>query len=154
MKGKEPAKKGEEDIKDKDRAKEKEKDGSAGSGKLIGKINNLVTTDQANLIDGRDFLFIGARVFSGLVVCGRAFAHPCQFGSVVCAFAGRVVCVLLVGDPGMEVSWPFSVRVVWCLRCVCSAFMGMLSMILLFPVPGYFACLIQGVQKDIDPLRA
>ena len=56
VKGKEPAKKGEED-------KEKEKKPeSAGSGNLIGKINNLVTTDLANIIDGRDFLFLGACV--------------------------------------------------------------------------------------------
>ncbi len=56
-KGKEPAKKGEED---KGKGKDKAKEESAGSGNLIGKINNLVTTDLANLIDGRDFLFIGA----------------------------------------------------------------------------------------------
>lgn len=29
------------------------------SGNLVGKINNLVTTDLDNLINGRDFLFIG-----------------------------------------------------------------------------------------------
>ena len=32
---------------------------AAASGNLIGKINNLVTTDLNNLVDGRDFLFIG-----------------------------------------------------------------------------------------------
>jgi hypothetical protein len=26
---------------------------------LVGKINNLVTTDLGNLVDGRDFLFLG-----------------------------------------------------------------------------------------------
>ena len=146
-KGKEPAKKGEEDAKDKE--KEKEKDASAGSGNLIGKINNLVTTDLANLIDGRDFLFIGAHVFVGVGLFEGAYTYCCRFGSIVCAFAGRVVRVLLVGDPGMEVRWHFSlVRVMWGLRCACSAFMGMVAMILLFPVPGYVASLIQGVQKD------
>ena len=33
---------------------------SADSGNLIGKINNLVTTDLNTLIDGRDFLFVSA----------------------------------------------------------------------------------------------
>ena len=32
-------------------------DGPA-SGNLIGRINNLVTTDLSNLVEGRDFLFI------------------------------------------------------------------------------------------------
>lgn len=31
----------------------------APAGNLIGRINNLVTTDLNNLVDGRDFLFIG-----------------------------------------------------------------------------------------------
>jgi hypothetical protein len=33
---------------------------------LIGKINNLVTTDLGNIVDGRDFLFISTLQFSGL----------------------------------------------------------------------------------------
>ena len=32
--------------------------------------------------------------------------------------------------------------------CQSSAFMGMAAMILLFPVPGYVASIIQGVQKE------
>lgn len=39
------------------------------SGNLIGKINNLVTTDLSNLIDGRDFLFIGTSIVDGRVLC-------------------------------------------------------------------------------------
>lgn len=46
-----------------DTKKTEEKLATAGSGapagNLIGRINNLVTTDLNNLVDGRDFLFIG-----------------------------------------------------------------------------------------------
>jgi hypothetical protein len=31
---------------------------------LVGKINNLVTTDMANVIDARDFLFLSKPRFS------------------------------------------------------------------------------------------
>lgn len=34
-------------------------DGSSKADNLVGKINNLVTTDLNNLVDGRDFLFLG-----------------------------------------------------------------------------------------------
>ena len=147
-KGKEPAKKGEEDAKDKE--KEKEKDASAGSGNLIGKINNLVTTDLANLIDGRDFLFIGACVLVGV---GRLRA---RMGSSLSVWQ----CCMRLCRPGCLCtscgrSWDGGALalLLWegCvggLRCACSAFMGMVAMILLFPVPGYVASLIQGVQKD------
>lgn len=33
---------------------------TTGSGNLVGKINNLVTTDLNNLVEGRDFLFLSA----------------------------------------------------------------------------------------------
>lgn len=38
-----------------------EKSGEEGvkGGNLAGKLNNLITTDLNNLVDGRDFLFIG-----------------------------------------------------------------------------------------------
>ena len=38
---------------------EPKKSADAKAGNLVGKINNLVTTDLDNLINGRDFLFIG-----------------------------------------------------------------------------------------------
>lgn len=40
---------------------EPKKSVDAKAGNLVGKINNLVTTDLDNLINGRDFLFIGER---------------------------------------------------------------------------------------------
>ncbi|KDQ56808.1 hypothetical protein JAAARDRAFT_36283 [Jaapia argillacea MUCL 33604] len=38
--------------------KEKEKDDGGKGSNLVGKINNLVTTDLGNLVDGRDFLWL------------------------------------------------------------------------------------------------
>ena len=61
-KGKEPPKKAEEPA-------PAPKDESTPSGNLIGKINNLVSTDLNNIIDGRDFLFLGT-CFCGLLVRG------------------------------------------------------------------------------------
>ncbi|KAI0758154.1 multidrug resistance-associated ABC transporter [Fomes fomentarius] len=81
---------------------------AAGSGNLVGKINNLVTTDLNNLVEGRDFLFL-------------ILYAPLQ--------------VILA---------------VWFLYSILgwSAFMGMIAMALLFPVPGYVASKIQNVQTE------
>ncbi|EIM92492.1 uncharacterized protein STEHIDRAFT_127305 [Stereum hirsutum FP-91666 SS1] len=82
------------------------KDGTAKASNLIGKINNLVSTDLNNIVDGRDFLFL-------------ILYTPVQIiGSVIFLYT-------ILG---------------W------SAFVGMGVMILLFPLPGYVAKLIQTAQ--------
>ncbi|TBU23091.1 hypothetical protein BD311DRAFT_811015 [Dichomitus squalens] len=78
------------------------------TGNLIGRINNLASTDLNNLVDGRDFLFV-------------LLYAPLQAGFSV---------FFLYSSLG------------W------SAFVGMIAMILLFPIPGYIASKIQGVQQD------
>ncbi|KDR83050.1 hypothetical protein GALMADRAFT_866663 [Galerina marginata CBS 339.88] len=75
---------------------------------LIGKINNLVTTDLGNITDARDFLLLVLSV--PLQICGCIF------------FLYQVL------------GW--------------SAFVGLASMIVLLPVPGYAAKLLQTVQKN------
>lgn len=49
---------------------------------LIGKINNLVTTDLNNLVDGRDFLIFGisfpSRCFPSLLICSKVLQVPLQ----------------------------------------------------------------------------
>ncbi|KAI0371499.1 multidrug resistance-associated ABC transporter [Pilatotrama ljubarskyi] len=82
--------------------------GGSPSGNLIGRINNLVTTDLANLVDGRDFLFI-----------------------ILYAPAQIIVAVVFLYA---ILGW--------------SAFVGLAAMILLFPIPGYVASKIQGVQTE------
>ena len=56
---------------------------------LIGKINNLVTTDIGNIVEGRDFLFISTLQFFslglGLPVLSdnlASFIHPTRISSV------------------------------------------------------------------------
>ncbi|KAI9059804.1 multidrug resistance-associated ABC transporter [Trametes sanguinea] len=78
------------------------------SGNLIGRINNLVTTDLSNLVDGRDFLFI-----------------------ILYAPAQIIVSIVFLYE---ILGW--------------SAFVGLVTIILLFPIPGYIASLIQGVQTE------
>ncbi|RPD81341.1 multidrug resistance-associated ABC transporter [Lentinus tigrinus ALCF2SS1-7] len=101
-KGKEPA------VKKSEAPKDAPAEPSTGSGNLIGKINNLVTTDLNNLVDGRDFLFI-------------ALYAPLQV----------VLSIIFLYS---ILGW--------------SAFIGMIAMALLFPVPGYVASMIQGVQTE------
>ncbi|KAI0068098.1 P-loop containing nucleoside triphosphate hydrolase protein [Artomyces pyxidatus] len=84
-------------------AKDKTKEGN-----LIGKINNLVSTDLTNITDGRDFLFIAIQI---------------PFQSTICVY-------LLYKYLG------------W------SAFVGVASMIILFPVPGRLAQMTQKIQKQ------
>jgi len=42
----------------KSRSKSREEDEATADSNLIGKINNLVTTDLNNITDGRDFMFL------------------------------------------------------------------------------------------------
>lgn len=37
------------------------KESKSSTGNLTGKLNNLVTTDLQNIVDGRDFMLIGMR---------------------------------------------------------------------------------------------
>ncbi|KAH7914592.1 hypothetical protein BJ138DRAFT_1143462 [Hygrophoropsis aurantiaca] len=76
------------------------------AGNLVGKINNLVTTDLNNITEGRDFMFIAIYV-------------PLQVG----------LCI-----------WFLYGILEW------AAIVGLLFMILLFPIPGYVAQRIQTVQ--------
>lgn len=39
---------------------EDDSDNSTKSSNLVGKMNNLVSTDLENLVDGRDFLLLGS----------------------------------------------------------------------------------------------
>ncbi|QRW00058.1 ABC transporter transmembrane region [Ceratobasidium sp. AG-Ba] len=48
--------KGKDDNKDEDKKRDEEK--SAESSNLVGKINNLMSTDLGNITEGRDFLFV------------------------------------------------------------------------------------------------
>ncbi|KAI0052513.1 P-loop containing nucleoside triphosphate hydrolase protein [Auriscalpium vulgare] len=75
---------------------------------LVGKINNLASTDLNNITDGRNFLFL-------------ILYMPLQIS----------LCI-----------WFLYAILGW------SAFVGMAMMVILFPVPGYIANMMQTVQKE------
>ncbi|KAJ7770817.1 hypothetical protein DFH07DRAFT_1057900 [Mycena maculata] len=81
---------------------------SPNASNLVGKITNLVTTDLANIVDSRDFLFITLLIPMEIILC--------------------VIFLYQV------LGW--------------SAFVGMGVMVLLFPLPGYVAKLVQTVQQQ------
>ncbi|KAJ7213835.1 hypothetical protein GGX14DRAFT_444201 [Mycena pura] len=88
-------------------AKEKE-DSKKSQGSLVGKINNLVTTDLGNIVHSRDFLVLLVFV-------------PFQTG------LGIYLLYVLLG---------------W------SVWVGVASIILLAPLPGYLAKFVQTTQKE------
>jgi hypothetical protein len=96
------------------------------SSNLVGKMNNLVSTDLDNLVEGRDFLLLGlissVRVFFGVSNCTPVVLYlPLQIA----------LCI-----------WFLYSILGW------SAIAGTVAMLLLFPVPGVVASKIQKVQND------
>jgi ABC-type multidrug transport system fused ATPase/permease subunit len=73
---------------------------------LVGKINNLVTTDLGNIVDGRDFLIM-------------VIYLPLQ----------TILCTIFLYE---VLGW--------------SAFVGLATMVVLFPLPGYIATKVRKVQ--------
>lgn len=94
--------------KEPDKAATPDADASKSDGSLVGKINNLVTTDLGNIVDSRDFLVLLVYVPLQLSV-GIWFLHS------------------LLG-------WA-----VW---------VGLGSIVVLTPVPGFMARFVQSVQKE------
>ncbi|KAH9480738.1 ATP-binding cassette transporter abc4 [Psilocybe cubensis] len=85
----------------------KEERGKPDDANLIGKINNLVTSDLNNIVEARDFIHLFVSV-------------PLQV----------TLCVVFLYQ---LLGW--------------SAFVGLFTIVALFPVPGYIAKLIQGAQR-------
>ncbi|KAF8265084.1 hypothetical protein EI94DRAFT_1736769, partial [Lactarius quietus] len=65
-----------------------EGDESGSPSNLVGKMNNLVSTDLENLVDGRDFLLLFLYFPLQVVVC-------------ICAFVGMAVMIALFPIPGV-----------------------------------------------------
>ncbi|KAI0697137.1 multidrug resistance-associated ABC transporter [Cytidiella melzeri] len=84
------------------------KDSQTKGGHLVGKLNNLVTTDLNNMVDGRDILFI--------FIYGPFQVAMCML------FLSRIL------------GW--------------SAFVGLIVIVVMFPIPGYLSKLIQNAQVE------
>ncbi|KAI0052966.1 hypothetical protein FA95DRAFT_1579668 [Auriscalpium vulgare] len=89
-------------------AKTPEPEAEKQESNLVGKINNLVSTDLSNITDGRDFLLL-------------ILYMPFQLALSI---------------------WFLYAMLGW------SAFVGMAVMVMLFPVPGYVAKMMQTVQQE------
>ncbi|KAF9458727.1 P-loop containing nucleoside triphosphate hydrolase protein [Collybia nuda] len=83
-----------------------DKDEHSSADNLVGKINNLVTTDLGNIVDSRDFLLVLVYIPLQIIFC--------------------ITFLYLV------LGW--------------SAFVGLASILLLSPLPGYVAKRVQDVQ--------
>ncbi|KAI0322566.1 hypothetical protein OF83DRAFT_1161116 [Amylostereum chailletii] len=95
---------------------------------LIGRINNLISTDLANIANGKDFLMFGASTSHPSVCqqmrlrriqCGMRHSRSCFQSGFSMRFSGGGF----------------------------SAFVGMAAMVILFPAPGYLGRLMYGVQE-------
>ncbi|KAG6891082.1 hypothetical protein C0995_014172 [Termitomyces sp. Mi166 len=85
---------------------ESQRESSSSAENLVGKINNLVTTDMNNITESRDFLLVLIYIPLQIVLC--------------------IIFLYLV------LGW--------------SAFVGLVSIVMLFPIPGYVAKRVQDVQ--------
>ena len=110
-------------------SKEKPKEDSKKSdGNLIGKINNLVTTDLNNITSGRDFLMISTPHISTL--CGT-LALKCWVSVVLYVPLQITLCLTFLYQ---VLGW--------------SAFVGFAVMLALLPIPGYVAAKLRQAQKE------
>ncbi|KAI4529011.1 P-loop containing nucleoside triphosphate hydrolase protein [Schizophyllum commune Loenen D] len=75
---------------------DKEEEGHSSSEALVGKINNLVTTDLNNLVDGRDFLFIILYIPLQIALCIVFLYKILGWSSLV----GLAVIIALFPVPG------------------------------------------------------
>jgi len=87
-----------EEVPGSDSGKEEDEDEAGGSSNLVGKMNNLVSTDLENLVDGRDFLLLGLSSSlqprpapRALIFVDEKFPHSFIFSA-----AGRYVHLVLV----------------------------------------------------------
>ena len=99
------------------------KDNHSSEENLVGKINNLVTTDLANIVEARDFLLAAVYIPLQITLCIVFLYAVLGWRSVVITYQ----CWLIVLTPF-------------------SAFVGLGVIVLLFPLPGYVTKLIQDVQ--------
>jgi hypothetical protein len=94
---------------------------------LVGKMNNLVTSDLENIVDGRDFVLLSSS--PSVLFCAHGPSN--EFRLVVYLPLQIALCIWFLYE---ILGW--------------SAFVGMAAMIALFPIPGVIASKIQKVQKE------
>ncbi|KAH8997804.1 hypothetical protein EDB86DRAFT_2828663 [Lactarius hatsudake] len=101
------------------------------SSNLVGKMNNLVSADLENIIDGRDFLLLSLSFSLIPALCPRGSSLLTKTFSVLYSPLQIVICVWFLYN---ILGW--------------SAFVGMVVMVALFPIPGTVAGKIQKIQRE------
>ena len=113
---------------------------------LIGKINNLVTTDLGNIVEGRDFLVI--RTFDFFK---KVWSWVCRLiiEQVLYIPLQAVLCIIflyeVLGWRSAYLSY-FELKKISLFFLLLSALVGLATMFVLFPVPGYIAKKVRDVQ--------
>lgn len=113
-------------------------------GNFVGKLNNLVTTDLSNLVEGRDFLFVGAFFRYGCRRCGSV-----RYSLQCCIFLSRSASVYgsyTRSSAGGQRQFPPDTQ--RNADVVSSALVGMIVILVMFPLPGYIARVIQRIQVE------
>ncbi|KAH6916807.1 ATP-binding cassette transporter [Coprinopsis sp. MPI-PUGE-AT-0042] len=77
-------------------AKETKEEGSSSADNLIGKINNLVTSDVGNITEARDFLFVLVYIPLEATLC-MVFLYSILGWSAMVGLAVMVICLPLPG---------------------------------------------------------
>ena len=80
------------------------KDGNeeCASSNLVGKMNNLVSTDLENLVSGRDILLLCLSSLLSPSPCSPLFVDVYFLHSYIFSASGRDVCLVLVSHPWLE----------------------------------------------------
>ena len=117
--------------------------GESASSNNMGKIYNIATSDVINVIDGREFIQIGTRRFtSGVRLRGlsRVFLQ-CSMLQYRSRWAWSSCTRFSVGGK----SDSHATRALT--RCIPnSAFVGLVTILALFPVPGYISTFLRRAQ--------
>ncbi|KAH9166017.1 hypothetical protein EDB89DRAFT_2076263 [Lactarius sanguifluus] len=116
----------------KEEAPGSDSDEAGGPSNLVGKMNNLVSTDLENIVDGRDFLLpsLSPSLLPYLFPAGSSSLTK-TFSLVLYIPLQMVICV-----------WFLYSILGW------SVFAGMAVMVTLFPIPGTVAGKIQKIQRE------
>lgn len=127
-----------------------EQGGKNKTGYLTGKINNLVTSDLNNIGQARDFLEIGA-VSYFIAVINRVLTW--ELLSLCYSRSSSAMYGVHLLDSWVEVWW--SSNSGFCTHMFLSAFAGLATIIILFPIPGLITREIERVQvKGMGRVRS
>lgn len=130
--------------------KKPDEDSGNSTENLTGKLNNLVSTDIQNVVEGRDFPFLRERKY---IFVPFQLLISCSFQ---CAADDWCWGMVVIHHSRLEVSFFYFTLISMTLQNR-SALAGMAVMVMAIPLPGYIAKLTQTTQiermKKVSPRR-